>query len=106
MNWKPSVPPEPLEPLGRQFSIPHGVLDVLVPEVVLDRPGVVAVVRQFEAAAVAEHVGMDGKAHGGFFPGSREELAEHRPKRRKTGGGMPPCVYGRGIVRNPSTCGP
>jgi hypothetical protein len=39
-----------------------------VPEVGLDRPSVVAVVRELVPAAVAEHVGTDRKAHGGFSP--------------------------------------
>ena len=33
-----SVPPKVLEPVGRQFGIPDRVLDVLVPEVVLQSP--------------------------------------------------------------------
>ena len=32
------LPPKVLEPVGRQFGIPDRVLDVLVPEVVLQSP--------------------------------------------------------------------
>lgn len=78
----PLVSPEPLEPLRRQFRIAHGMLDVLVPQVVLDGAGVVAVIRQFVPAPVPEHVGMDGEAHGGFFPGAREEFAKPRRRHR------------------------
>ena len=63
-----SSPPKPLEPVGGEFGVPHGMLDVLVPEVGLDRAGVVTVVRPRVPAAVAEHVGTDRKAHGGFSP--------------------------------------
>ena len=62
------IPPKPLEPLRREFGVAHGVLDVLVPEVVLDRAGVVAVVRELVPAAVAEHVGMDGKPNADSSP--------------------------------------
>jgi hypothetical protein len=40
-----SVPPKVLETVGRHFSVPDRVLNVLVPEVVLQGPRVVAVVR-------------------------------------------------------------
>lgn len=46
----------------------------------LNGAGVVAVVRQLEPAAVPEHVGMDGKAHGGLLPRSRQKLP--KPGRR------------------------
>ena len=51
-----------------------------MPQVVLNGAGVVAVVCQFEPAAVPEHVGMDGKTHGGLFPRPRQELP--KPRRR------------------------
>jgi len=44
-----SVLPKPLEPVGRQLRVAHGVLDVLVPQVVLEGPGVVAVVGELVA---------------------------------------------------------
>jgi hypothetical protein len=34
-----SIPPEPLEAIGCQFSVPHGMLNVLVPEVSLHEQG-------------------------------------------------------------------
>ena len=39
-----SVPPKVLEAVGRHFGVPDGVLNVLVPEVVLQRPRVMAIV--------------------------------------------------------------
>ena len=38
------------------------MLNVPVPEVVLDRPRIVALIRQLEPAGVPEHVGMDREA--------------------------------------------
>ena len=54
--------PEILEPARRQLSIAHGVLDIPVPEVGLERPRVVALVGQRKATGVAQHVGMCRKA--------------------------------------------
>jgi hypothetical protein len=48
------VPPEILEPAQRQRRIAGRVLDVAAPEVGLHRPGTDPVVRQLEAAAVAQ----------------------------------------------------
>jgi hypothetical protein len=41
------------------------VLNILVPEIVLQRVGVVAIVGQFEAAGMSERVRMDRKCHVG-----------------------------------------
>lgn len=53
-----SVPPEALEAVRRELGVAHGVLDVLVPEVVLHGARVVPVVRELVAAGMAEHVRM------------------------------------------------
>jgi hypothetical protein len=52
----PSVPPEVPEPCRAQLGVPHRVLNVLVPQPELKRPGVVAVIGQLEPAGVPEHV--------------------------------------------------
>ena len=44
------LPPEILESVRRQFGVPDGVLNVLVPQVGLQRPGILAVVRELVAA--------------------------------------------------------
>jgi hypothetical protein len=41
------------------------VLDVLVPEVVLQGPGVMAIVGEFEPAGMAKHVRVDREWHLG-----------------------------------------
>jgi integrase len=50
------VVPESFKPIRRELRVAHGVHDVSVPEVVLDRSGVLAVVSKLVAARVAEHV--------------------------------------------------
>jgi hypothetical protein len=44
------IVPEFLESIATEVGIADGVLDVLVPEVVLDRPGVLTVVGQLRVA--------------------------------------------------------
>src|SRR5262249_28786437 len=60
--------PKVLEPVGRHFGVSDRVLDVLVPEVVLQRPRVVAIVGELETAGVS--------CAGG------SEMASWRPRRR------------------------
>src|SRR5262245_35600924 len=58
--------PEPLEAIRRQSRVTDGRVDRLVPKVVLDRPGVLAVVCQLVAAGMAQHVAVNekGEARG------------------------------------------
>jgi hypothetical protein len=44
------------------------MLNVLVPEVVLQGAGIVAIVGEFEAAGVPKHVRMDREWHLGGLP--------------------------------------
>jgi hypothetical protein len=53
---KGSLPPEVLEAIRRQFGIAHGVLDVFVAEIGLQRPCIVAFVGEGKAAGVSQHV--------------------------------------------------
>jgi hypothetical protein len=50
--------PEILEPIRRQRGVARGVLDIAVPQVGLQRSGVVAVIRELVPTAMAEHVGV------------------------------------------------
>ena len=52
----PSGPPKISKPRRRQLSVPHGVLDVAVPEVRLQGPRVVPLVGQRVSACVPKHV--------------------------------------------------
>ena len=67
------LPPKVLEPVGCHLGVPDRVLDVLVPEVVLQGPGVVAVVGQFEPAGMAKHVRVDREWHLGGLPEALDE---------------------------------
>ena len=51
--------PEVLKSIRRKFGVTHRVLDVFVAEPRLQRPGVVAGVRQGIAAAMPQHVRME-----------------------------------------------
>jgi hypothetical protein len=44
--------PEPLKAIRGHLGVPNRVLDVPVTEVVLNRPGIMALVRELEAAGV------------------------------------------------------
>ena len=76
-------PPKILEPIRRQLGVPNRMLDVLVPEVLLQDAGVVAIVGQLEPAGVAQHVRVDGKRHPGGLTEARHEVVKaeraHRP---------------------------
>ena len=50
------VPPKVLEPVGRHVGVPDRVLNVLVPEIVLQGARVVAIVGELEPTGVAKHV--------------------------------------------------
>jgi hypothetical protein len=51
------IAPEVLKPIRRQLRVPHGVGDVPVTEIGLQRAGVVAAIGQRIAASVPQHVG-------------------------------------------------
>src|SRR6516162_935645 len=51
-----SVPPEILEAVRRKLGVAYRMLDVLVPEPSLQRPGVVSRIGQRVTASVAQHV--------------------------------------------------
>jgi hypothetical protein len=52
------------------------VLDVFVPEVVLQGPRVVAVICQLESASMAKHVRVDGERHLRGLPEPLDEPVE------------------------------
>src|SRR5262245_55770979 len=58
-----SLVPKVFEPVGRQLGIAHGVLDVLVAEIVLQGSGVVPVVGKLIAARMPQHVRVQGERH-------------------------------------------
>ena len=50
--------PPALEPIGRQLRVPHGVLDVPMPEVGLQPSRIETPVGQSVSASVTQHVWM------------------------------------------------
>jgi hypothetical protein len=65
-----SAPPKVLESVRRHVGVPDRVLNVLVPEIVLQGPGVMAIIGQLEPAGMAEHVRVDREWHLGGPPRS------------------------------------
>src|SRR5271166_1815622 len=59
------LPPEITEPIGCHLGVAHGVLDILVAEIVLQRSRVVSVVGELVSTGVPQHVGVDTKRHLG-----------------------------------------
>src|SRR5262245_63925788 len=68
--------PKLFEPVGRHIGVPDRMLDVLVPQVVLQRPRVVAIVGELEPTGMAKHVRVDRKWHLGSFPEALDESVE------------------------------
>src|SRR5262245_42729638 len=71
-----SAPPKVLETVGRHLGVPDRVLDVLVPEVVLQRPRVVAIVGELKPTSVAKHVWVDREWHLGGLADAPDEPVE------------------------------
>src|SRR5262245_25705675 len=78
--WIPAPPssvlPKVLEAIRRHFGVSDGVLDVLVAEVVLQGPRVVAIVRQLEPTGMAKHMRVDREWHLGGLPEALDEPVE------------------------------
>jgi len=71
-----SVPPKVFEAVRCHFGVPNRVLDVLVPEVVLEGARVVTVICELEPTGVAKHVWVDRKWHLGGFADALDEAVE------------------------------
>src|SRR5262249_39782658 len=71
-----SAPPKVLEPVGRHVGVPDRVLDVLVPEVVLQGARVVAIVGELEPAGMGQHVRVDREWHLGGYADALDEAVE------------------------------
>jgi hypothetical protein len=78
--------PKVFEPVRCQLGVPHRVLNVSVPEPSLQRPGVVAGVREGVAAAMLQHVRMYRELHLGPSPDHNRALAKTGPPPRPLAG--------------------
>ena len=73
---KDSIFPEPVKPARCQLRVPDSVLNISVSQIMLDRPSILTIIRQFEAAAMAEHVRVHGKSYLGIPTGTGNQLSE------------------------------
>src|SRR5262249_16009786 len=83
-----SILPEPIEAVGAKLGISHRVHDVAVPQVVLQRAGVDAVVGELEAAAMAQHVRMSRERKFGQFSSPADHFEEPGPRHRAAAFGV------------------
>ena len=67
--------PELFKAGGIGGGVADGVLDVAVSQIVLNEPGIRALIGQGEAAGMAEHMGVSGQGQPGQFP----IMADSRP---------------------------
>jgi hypothetical protein len=68
--------PKVFKAVGRHFGVPDRVLNVLVLEVVLQGPRVVAIVRELEPTGMAKHVWVDREWHPGGLANALDESVE------------------------------
>jgi hypothetical protein len=76
--------PEILEAGRRQLGVAHGVLDVAVPKISLQRTGIDTVIGQLEAAGVSQHVRMHRETEIGGNAKPRDHLTKSRGRERCT----------------------
>ena len=74
--------PEGFEPVRRELRVSDRVRDVLVTQIMLNRPCVLSVVRQLEPSRVPEHVWMDRETQFRRFPSSSDNLPHGRFRER------------------------
>ena len=76
--------PEVLEAGRRRLGVAHRMLDVAVPEISLQRPGIDAVIGELEAACVPQHVRMHRETEIGGNAKPRDHLTKPRGRERRT----------------------
>jgi hypothetical protein len=74
MCW--SVLPEILEPIWSHFGVSHGVHDILVAHVVLERSGVMPIVGELVAGRMPQHVRVDRERELCRFSGPGDRFQE------------------------------
>ena len=70
--------PEMFEPIGRQRGVAHRGHNAAVAKVVLDSTGILAIISQLVAAAMAQHVAMNEKAEPGRLARPRNAVSVQR----------------------------
>src|SRR6516162_10659270 len=87
-----SVPPKVLEPVGRHFGVPDGVLNALVPEVVLQGPRVVAIVGEQRKSGIMRGIfcfRTPAQLHHRRYPARRASRRDRTEGRRGAGRAPP-----------------
>ncbi len=79
---KSLVFPKGLEALRAKLGVAHCVRDVPMPEVLLDRSGVVPLIGELVAGRVPEHVRMDREGEFRALAGARDQLPCRRRRHR------------------------
>jgi len=70
------VLPEILKAPGRQCGIADGMLDIPVPQILLQCPGIDSLVGEIKPARMPQHVGMHGAGHACGPPGLRHDVMD------------------------------
>src|ERR1019366_5568745 len=78
-----SVLPESAEAIRSKLGVEHSVLDVFVPQVVLDGTSILAVVGELEAGRMPQRVRMDRHAQLGRVASASEQLTERSGGHRR-----------------------
>src|SRR5262245_40808113 len=68
--------PKILEPVRRHLGVPDRVLNVLVPEVVLQSPCVVAIIGELKTTGMEQPVCVDRERHLGMLADALDEAVE------------------------------
>jgi hypothetical protein len=55
-----ALPPQLLKPCGVGGGVAHGVLNLAVPEIVLNQASVLTLIGKSKVAGMSQHVGMNG----------------------------------------------
>src|SRR5262249_10711926 len=76
------IPPKPTEWVGRQCGVARRMIQAFVPEVELNMPRRLAIVRQLVAAAMSQHVDMNRELEPGRLPGLFDDPLRGAPAQR------------------------
>src|SRR3954465_15584556 len=76
--------PEGFEAVGCELGVAHRVLDVLVPEIMLQSPRVLAIVGQLVAARMPQHVRVHWEGKAASLPRAGQHLAKAGRRHRRT----------------------
>ena len=71
-----SALPKVLEPVGCRVGVPDGVLNALVPEIVLQGTSIMAIVGELEPTGMVQHVRVDREWHLGSLVDALDEAVE------------------------------